>query len=160
VTVDVVGHVTIRRMRWWDVPSALALERELFPDAWTEATFWSELAGVPETRHYVVAEAGDRLVGYAGLFATRHQGDVQTVAVSPRHQGSGTGTMLLGELLDEAERRGVGEVLLEVRADNQVALRLYERFGFERIGLRRGYYQPGRTDAVVMRRRRPKAAPT
>jgi ribosomal-protein-alanine N-acetyltransferase len=150
--------IALRRMRWWDVTAALEIERDLFPDAWTEATFWSELAGVPETRHYVVAESGAALVGYAGLSATRHQADVQTVAVSATHQGRGLGARLLGELLAEATRRDVGEVLLEVRADNEAAQRLYTRFGFERIGLRRGYYQPGSVDGVVMRRR-PGAGP-
>jgi ribosomal-protein-alanine N-acetyltransferase len=144
----------LRPMRWWDVPAALTIERALFPDPWTEATFWSELAGVPETRHYVVAESGSELVGYAGLFATRHTADVQTLAVAAHRQGAGLGALLLTALLDEAARRGAGEVLLEVRADNEVAARLYTRFGFERIGVRRGYYRPGRVDAVVMRRRR------
>jgi [ribosomal protein S18]-alanine N-acetyltransferase len=144
----------LRPMRWWDVPAALAIERELFPDPWTEATFWSELAGVPETRHYVVIEADGELIGYAGLFATRHTADVQTVAVAASRQGEGLGALLLTALLDEAQRRGAGEVLLEVRADNETAARLYSRFGFERIGVRRGYYQPGRVDAIVMRRRR------
>jgi ribosomal-protein-alanine N-acetyltransferase len=140
-------------MRWWDVPAALAIERELFPDPWTEATFWSELAGVPETRHYVVIESDGELIGYAGLFATRHTADVQTLAVAGDRQGEGLGAHLLTALLDEVRRRGASEVLLEVRADNETAARLYARFGFERIGVRRGYYQPGRVDAVVMRLR-------
>ena len=140
-------------MRWWDVPAALTIERALFPDPWSEVTFWFELAGVPETRHYVVAESGGELVGYAGLCATRHTADVQTLAVAARRQREGLGAMLLTALLDEARRRGAGEVLLEVRDDNEAAARLYTRFGFERIGVRRGYYQPGRVDAVVMRRR-------
>jgi [ribosomal protein S18]-alanine N-acetyltransferase len=149
--------VTLRPMRWWDVEPALALERVLFPDdAWSAETFWSELAGVPSTRHYLVAVDGDEVVGYAGLFAAdHHQADVQTVAVAPGRQGQGIGDRLLGALLEEAARRGCTEILLEVRADNAAAQRLYARHGFERIGLRRGYYQPGRVDALVLRRRPP-----
>ena len=150
---------TLRPMRWWDVPAALAIERELFPDPWTEGTFWSELAGVPETRHYMVFESAGELIGYAGLFATRHTADVQTLAVAARRQGEGLGALLLTALLDEAQRRGAGEVLLEERADNETAARLYTRFGFERIGVRRGYYQPGPVDAIVMRRRPRDKAP-
>jgi ribosomal-protein-alanine N-acetyltransferase len=140
-------------MRWWDVPAALAIERELFPDPWTQGTFWAELAGVPETRHYVVIESDGELIGYAGLFATRHTADVQTLAVAGDRQGEGLGALLLTALLDEVRRRGASEVLLEVRADNETAAGLYARFGFERIGVRRGYYQPGRVDAIVMRLR-------
>jgi len=142
----------LRPMRWWDIDEASEIERTLFPDAWSVETFWSELAGVPETRHYVVADDDGEVVGYAGLFATRHQADVQTVSVAPRQQGEGLGATLLRALLDEAARRGCGEVLLEVRVDNAAALTLYERFGFERISVRRGYY-PGGTDGLVMRLR-------
>jgi ribosomal-protein-alanine N-acetyltransferase len=147
-------------MRWWDIPAALRIEREVFADPWSEGAFWSELAGVPETRYYVVAEDEGRLVGYAGLFAAGHQADVQTVAVAADQRGRGLGAQLLRDLLAEAERRDAGEVLLEVRADNEPAQRLYRRLGFERIGVRRGYYQPGPVDALVMRRRRSdRAAP-
>jgi ribosomal-protein-alanine N-acetyltransferase len=144
---------SLRPMRWWDIDAAAAIEQELFPDAWTVETFWAELAGVPETRHYLVAEDGGTVVGYAGIFATRHQADVQTVAVAPGRQGSGLGGLLLQALVDEARRRGCSEVLLEVRVDNGPALGLYERFGFERISVRRGYYQPGGVDGLVLRLR-------
>ena len=143
----------LRPMRWWDIEAASEIERKLFPDAWSVETFWAELAGVPDTRHYVVAETDGQVVAYAGLFATRHQADVQTVAVAPTAQGAGLGALLLQDLLDEAARRGCAEVLLEVRVDNPAALRLYERFGFERISLRRGYYHPGAVDGLVLRRR-------
>ena len=142
----------LRAMRWWDIDAAILIERELFPDAWTVETFWSELAVVPETRHYVVADDDGDLVGYGGLFATRHQADVQTVAVAPGRQGEGLGATLLRALLDEASRRGCAEVLLEVREDNAAARKLYERFGFERISVRRGYYPDG-VDGLVMRLR-------
>jgi ribosomal-protein-alanine N-acetyltransferase len=145
--------VTIRRFRWWDVEAAHAVETELFPDAWSAETFWSELAHVPESRHYLVAEDDGAVVGYAGLAVVGHQADVQTLAVAPAAQGQGLGRLLLGALLDEARRREATEVLLEVRADNEAAQALYRRAGFERIGVRRGYYQPGGTDALVLRLR-------
>jgi ribosomal-protein-alanine N-acetyltransferase len=145
--------VTLRRMRWWDLEAVHALETALFPDPWSVETFWSELAHVPESRHYVVAEDDGEVVGYAGMVATGHQADVQTVAVRADRQGRGLGGELLRALLDEARRRGAGEVLLEVRAENVAAQELYARHGFERIGVRRGYYRPGGTDAFVLRLR-------
>lgn len=149
----------LRPMRWWDITAVGTIERVLFPDAWSDEAFWSELAGVPDTRHYVVAELGGLVVGYAGLFATRHQADVQTLAVAPGHQGTGLGARLLQVLLEEAIRRGCAEVLLEVRADNAAARALYARHGFEQISVRRGYYHPDATDALVLRRRLGPAAP-
>jgi ribosomal-protein-alanine N-acetyltransferase len=151
--VIVVMGVTLRRMRWWDLEAVHALETALFPDPWSVETFWSELAHVPESRHYVVAEDDGEVVGYAGMVATGHQADVQTVAVRADRQGRGLGGELLRALLDEARRRGAGEVLLEVRAENVAAQELYARHGFERIGVRRGYYRPGGTDAFVLRLR-------
>jgi ribosomal-protein-alanine N-acetyltransferase len=145
--------VRLRPLRWWDVEALLPMEEDLFPDLpWSAAGFWSELAGVPETRWYVVAEDAGGLVGYAGLFATEHEADVQTVAVRRDRQGTGIGGRLVRALLDEAARRGVTRVLLEVRDDNVAAQRLYARHGFTSMGRRRGYYGRG-LDAVVMERR-------
>lgn len=149
--------VVLREMRWWDIEPVLALEAELFPeDAWSEGMFWSELAharGPRATRHYVVAQDpdDDRIVGYAGLAAAGGLGDVQTIAVSRDQWGTGLGARLLTDLLKEATAFECEEVLLEVRVDNTRAQKLYERFGFEPIGFRRGYYQPGNVDALVMR---------
>jgi ribosomal-protein-alanine N-acetyltransferase len=101
----------------------------------------------------VVAEDPDgTIVGYAGLAAAAGQADVQTIGVHPDRQGAGIGAALLTELLEEAGRRASEAVFLEVRADNDQARRLYERFGFDRVGLRRRYYQPSGVDAIVMRR--------
>ncbi|WP_188276592.1 GNAT family N-acetyltransferase [Streptomyces sp. CBMA152] len=151
-------------MRWWDIAPVLALEHDLFPeDAWSAGMFWSELAharGPGATRRYVVAEtvsdsgsaAGEgRIVGYAGLAAAGGLGDVQTIAAARDQWGTGLGARLLTDLLKHATAFECDEVLLEVRVDNTRAQKLYERFGFEPIGFRRGYYQPGNVDALVMR---------
>nr|WP_234043087.1 ribosomal protein S18-alanine N-acetyltransferase [Streptomyces marianii] len=144
-------------MRWWDIAPVLDLEYELFPeDAWSPGMFWSELAharGPQATRHYVVAQdpAEGRIVGYAGLAAAGGLGDVQTIAVARDQWGTGLGARLLTDLLQHATAFECDEVLLEVRVDNTRAQKLYERFGFEPIGFRRGYYQPGNIDALVMR---------
>jgi ribosomal-protein-alanine N-acetyltransferase len=146
----------LREMRWWDLDPVLELEHRLFPeDAWTPGMFWSELADTRHpaaTRHYVVAEDDSgRLVGYAGLAAVAGTGDVQTIATAREQWGTGLGARLLRELLHQATAFECREVLLEVRVDNLRAQRLYERHGFEPIGIRRGYYQPGNVDAIVMR---------
>ncbi|MFE9772451.1 ribosomal protein S18-alanine N-acetyltransferase [Streptomyces sp. NPDC005931] len=142
-------------MRWWDIDAVLELERDLFPeDAWSRGMFWSELAharGPESTRCYVVAQERDRVVGYAGLASSGDQADVQTIAVTREHWGTGLGSRLLTELLRAATAFECAEVMLECRVDNVHAQKLYERFGFETIGVRRGYYQPGNVDALVMR---------
>jgi [ribosomal protein S18]-alanine N-acetyltransferase len=149
----VVTPPALARMRWWHVEPAAELERVLFGEGtWTARTFWSEL-GQLDTRHYVVALDGDEVVGYAGLCDYPDQAWVQTMAVAPDRQGRGLGGLLLTALLEEAGRRRQRAVGLEVRAGNAVAQRLYERHGFVRTGLRRGYYAPSGEDAVLMTRR-------
>lgn len=150
-------EVELRPMRWRDLDAVLALENELFAGypPWTPEQFWSELAGVPEARWYAVAVADDRVVGYAGLLLPALAGEpaeIYTIAVDARRQRGGVGTLLMTAMLDEAGRRRVPELLLEVRADNDPALAFYARHGFEQVRLRRRYYQGGR-DGLVLRRR-------
>ena len=143
---------TLTRMRWWHIDDVLPLEQELFvDDRWTARTYWSEL-GQLDTRHYLVALDGVEVVGYAGLCDYPDEAFVQTIGVAPAAQGTGLGTRLLTALLEEAERRKQHRVLLEVRADNDRAIALYERFGFRRTGVRKSYYQPSGADALVMTR--------
>lgn len=140
-------------MRWWQIESVLAIERSVFDDsAWTPEQLWSELAGVPDRRHYVVAMQSDAVVGYAGLSFSGEAADVMTVAVAPSAQRQGVGRALMHDLLASGARLGVGEVFLEVRAGNDAATALYRALGFTDVARRRDYYGPG-SDGVVMRRR-------
>jgi len=146
--------VRLREMAETDMPRILTLEQELFPDdAWTPEMFRAELAQAASRRHYLVAEDGGTLIGYAGMmFTGGPEADVVTLGVDQAWWGRGTGTTLLTALVAEAARRGCTEVLLEVREDNPRARQLYLREGFAEIGIRRGYYQPSGVDAVVMRK--------
>ena len=142
--------LVVDRLRWWDLDHVQALERQLFSaDPWTAWQFWSELARVPESRWYVVARRGRRVVGYAGVFLVVPEADVQTVAVAAEEQGLGTGRVLLGALIDRAQERGAAILHLEVRADNAAAIGLYEAAGFAPDGRRRDYYGRGQ-DALLM----------
>jgi [ribosomal protein S18]-alanine N-acetyltransferase len=144
------SYVSLHSMRWWDVDGVMDLERDLFGDeSWTIAMFWSELAE-PETRYYVVARDGTDIIGYAGLCAYADESFVQTIAVKRERQGNGIGALMLTDLIAEARRRDAPMVGLEVRSDNAGAQRLYQRFGFVQVGIRKGYYQPSGTDAVLM----------
>jgi [ribosomal protein S18]-alanine N-acetyltransferase len=147
--------VVLRPMTAADIPAVALLEQAVFDDeAWSPGMLAGELAGQPGSRYYLVAEEmGGEIFGYGGLLAPGgDQADVVTLAVAEERWGHGIGTALLDGLLAEAGRRGAAEVFLEVRVDNDRAQRLYYRHGFEGVGLRRGYYQPSGTDALVMRR--------
>jgi [ribosomal protein S18]-alanine N-acetyltransferase len=151
------GHAeagaALRPMSQADLPAVLRLEAELFgEEAWTEGMLADELDGVASGRYYLVAEEAGQVIGYAGLLTPGGgQADVLTLGVAEQRWGRQVGGMLLDALLAEAARRGVTEVFLEVRIDNERAQRLYLGRGFTEIGVRRGYYQPSGTDALVMR---------
>jgi [ribosomal protein S18]-alanine N-acetyltransferase len=143
------GGIELTRMRWWHVRPVLGLEHELFPEeSWSAAAFWNELAE-SDTRHYVVAVRDEQVVGYAGLAVFGDEAHVLTIGVTCAVQGHGVGTLLLRDLLAAAGSR---RVFLDVRVDNDVAQRLYQRHGFVQVGRRRRYYQPSGTDALVMAR--------
>ncbi|MGH3068508.1 MAG: ribosomal protein S18-alanine N-acetyltransferase [Streptosporangiaceae bacterium] len=145
--------MTLRAMTPADLPAVLRLEAALFGDeAWSEAMLASELEGAEASgRYYLIAEDAGGLVGYAGLLSPGgSQADVLTMAVAQDRWGQRIGAMLLDSLVAEAARQGCTEVFLEVRVDNDRAQRLYRSRGFAGIGVRRGYYQPSGTDALVM----------
>jgi len=174
------GAARLRAMVPADLVDVIALEHELFPDdPWAPEMFADEVSQPLQSRLYLLAEVppgviagGDGgiadgdivsgrgaasrpvMAGYAGMMFVPggKQADVLTIAVRPACWGQGIGSALLGALLSAARDRGCTEVFLEVRADNPRAHGLYLRRGFEDLGLRRGYYQPSGTDAIVMRK--------
>ncbi|GID26481.1 ribosomal protein S18-alanine N-acetyltransferase [Paractinoplanes brasiliensis] len=141
----------VERFRWWHIAEVVPMEADLFGDEkWTAAMFWNELA---QRNFYVVAlDDHDEVLGYGGLAATLDEAWVQNIAVRRSGQRRGTGRKLLEALLDEAHRLGIKQTLLEVAVDNEPAQRLYAGYDFEPVGIRRGYYQPSNTDALVMMR--------
>jgi ribosomal-protein-alanine N-acetyltransferase len=144
----------VERFRWWHIEEVLPIEEDLFgAERWTAAMFWNELAN---GHHYVAALDEGAVVGYGGLAITPgSEAWINNLAVRRDRQRHGLGRVLLSHLLDHARAEGAGQVLLEVAADNEPAQRLYDANGFHVIGVRRGYYQPSNTDALVMRRDRP-----
>lgn len=142
--------MNLQPLRWWHIERLMPIEEDLFgAERWSAAMFWNELAA---GHHYVVACEGGEPIGYGGLAVAGPEAWVQNLAVRRDRQRCGVGEALLSDLLAESSRRGARAVLLEVAVDNGPAQRLYGRHGFEPVGVRRGYYQPSNTDALVMRR--------
>jgi ribosomal-protein-alanine N-acetyltransferase len=144
----------IEPLRRRDLGRCAELERQLFAgeDPWSAAAFASEL---DHGNRYFGAYVEDRLIGYAGLAVAGRRPDfeasVHTIGVDREWQGKGVGRVLLCRLLDIADSL-IAPVFLEVRTDNETAIRLYERHGFARLGIRRRYYQPSGADAYTMGR--------
>jgi len=134
------------------VDELMPYERDMFgTEAWTRSAYLAELADVRD-RYYVAAREHDALLGWASLLMLGDTVEILTVGVVPAARRRGIARQLVAALVDEARHRGAREAFLEVRVDNDAARRLYASEGFDEIGTRRGYYDNGRVDAVVMRR--------
>ncbi|WP_241157577.1 ribosomal protein S18-alanine N-acetyltransferase [Schaalia sp. ZJ1691] len=138
----------------------VALEQVIFPeDPWTPGMIADELDS-PFSAYFLAIfepDGGDdgfplEVVGYAGVKVVGDGADVMTIGVLPGGRGRGCGSQLMETLVDHAELQGATSMFLEVRASNDSAIRLYERCGFARIGVRRGYFRHPVEDGVEMAR--------
>ncbi|GEK22191.1 ribosomal protein S18-alanine N-acetyltransferase [Cellulomonas xylanilytica] len=145
-----LDDVVVRPLTPADLPALERMEVDLFgAAAWSPESLAAEIEG--PGRWYVGVVVGGELVGYAGLWFDGFDAQVMTIGTDERFQGRGLGRRMLDALLDRARTVGAAVVLLEVRVDNDPAIHLYESVGFERLGMRRAYYQPGNIDAWTMR---------
>lgn len=130
------------------ISQLVAIEQASFSAPWTMDDYLTEVAR--PISHIVAVVDGDRLLGYAGFWQVLDEAEVNNVAVADDCRGQGIGRTLMAGLLDLAGLFGCVRVNLEVRAGNVAALALYEALGFERVGLRKGYYTDPVEDAVLM----------
>lgn len=141
----------LRNLSLEDLDAVMQLESETFPsDAWSKESMVSELAS---RAGYYIGLFDSELVGYAGLSTIpgSFSSDIQTIAVMQAQRGKGLGRRLVEALISQARRLGSEQILLEVRIDNEPAIKLYQSLGFERIDVRKRYYQPDDVDALIMR---------
>lgn len=134
-----------------DLEDIVAIENVIYPFPWTRGNFVDALrAGYSG---WVYREAGE-LVGYGVCMLVLDEVHLLNLSVAERWQRQGRGARLLRFLIDLYAASGCRQMLLEVRPSNAAALRLYQQFGFIRVGVRRGYYPEvgGREDAWVMLR--------
>lgn len=123
--------------------------------AWSSELMMAELSH-PQSVYFVVRKSDSgRMVGFGGIrfgAGKEPDADIQTLAILGDFRGLGLGKKIFRRLLFEAEKRRVGSVFLEVRADNLAAINLYSSERFKKVGDRPAYYQPDAVDAILMRR--------
>lgn len=131
-----------------DLDVILAAEAELFVDPWSRKSYEYEIlenrCALP-----VVLEREGKIVGHAVAWHVFNEYHIATLAIHPGYQGQGWGKYLLQMLLSMSD--GAEYALLEVRKNNKIAIRMYEKFGFIPLRIRRNYYRDGE-DAIVMRK--------
>lgn len=156
--------LNIRRMEEKDVRQAAALEAANFSDPWTEKAFLETLC--LDYAFYYVAEEGmtgqdvdvetekrNSVIGVCGFRNIAGEGEITNVSVDGRYRRRGVAAAMLGRILEDGAGLGIKAFSLEVRCGNLPAIRLYEKFGFQREGVRRGFYANPREDALIMWKR-------
>ena len=137
----------LRRLQKEDLFAVAALEELCFSQPWSEKAL-SLLLG--EGGIGFVCLADGEVAAYGGMMLTPWDGQITNIATHPKHRRHGYGHLVTEALLKTAEESGAEEVSLEVRASNEGAIALYRGLGFETAGVRKGFYQNPREDALVM----------
>ena len=134
-----------------DLDEVAAAEKELYPFPWTRGNFLDAMRAGYST--WVLRDGSRQLAAYSVMMMALDEAHLLNISVARHRQRTGLGRQTLDWMADVARGHGGRSMLLEVRPTNEAALRLYQRYGFERIGVRRGYYPAhgGREDALVMR---------
>ena len=141
-------EIKIRLMRKEDCEAVRKIECACFSIPWSLESIEEVLQY--ETHQFLVAEVNDEVVGYMGMIKTIDEADVTNVAVLPHMRKKGIGELLVRESLKRAKEEQVNTVFLEVRESNAGAIRLYEKFHFIPISMRKNYYKDPLENAVIM----------
>lgn len=134
-----------------DLREVVAIESDIYPFPWTRGNFLDSVRAGYSV--WVLRDQTDALVAYSVMTLMIDEAHLLNLSVARHCQRGGLGWRTLEWMAEVARGYGVRTMLLEVRPSNASAVRMYQRYGFEQIGVRRGYYpaQTGREDAIVMR---------
>ncbi len=138
----------IRRMKPEDAAEAAQIEKEVFSIPWSEKSFRD--AVLNNGNIYVAAEENDKIVGYAGAWGVFGEADITNVCVAPEYRRRGIAEKMLQFLIKEARKKEINIFFLEVRESNLAAIALYEKMGFQQIGIRKNFYERPVENGKVM----------
>lgn len=139
--------IVIEKMQTKDIPEVAGIEARVFSMPWSEQGFADALK---QDTIFVTAKQEGQVVGYCGMYCSFEEGEITNVAVLPEAQNHGIGKKIISGLLKASREKNISRIVLEVRASNTPAIRLYEEFGFQKAGIRKGFYEKPREDAAIM----------
>ncbi|HEY0403822.1 MAG TPA: ribosomal protein S18-alanine N-acetyltransferase [Blastococcus sp.] len=141
--------MAIEPMTQADLPAILRIEGLSFTTSWPVNAFSNEIRD-NKLAHYFVGRLDGTIVAYGGIWVILEDSHITTIAVHPDYRGLKLGEEMLIKLLDEAILQGASWITLEVRESNDVAQKLYRKYGFTTVSTRRGYYSDNGENALVM----------
>ena len=144
-------EILIRRLTIDDLDHVMEIEPVAFGSHhWSRQSFINELTN-PNGYYFAALEAGsEQLVGYSGFWLIGEEAHITTLAVHPDLRRQQIGERLLIHDIEQAHGCGASWLTLEVRLSNDIAQKLYYKYGFKKLGTRRRYYQDNDEDALVL----------
>ena len=139
--------IDIRPFEEKDATEIAKIERACFSSPWSDNAI---LESSRANTSFFVAENLTLAVGYGGVQISADEAYVTNIAVLPEYRGISIGERLTNELIAHAKNRGARFISLEVRESNKVAISLYNKLGFENKGVRKGFYDFPKEDAIIM----------
>jgi ribosomal-protein-alanine N-acetyltransferase len=141
--------IDIREMNLGDLDGVLWVEQSSFRTPWTRTMFEDEFKN-PDMAHYLIARCKDHVVGYMGFWLIQKEAHITNLAVHPAFRRRKIGERLLFATMRLAYRLGAERATLEVRASNDSAQKLYQKYGFQLVAMRKKYYNDNNEDAWIM----------
>jgi len=132
----------------FSIKSILNISELSFAISWSLESLESELDN--KFARYVVLKSGNSIIGYGGMWVILDEAHITNVAIHPEARGQGGGDIIVEALFRICRKQKVTAITLEVRSSNFKAINLYEKYGFEKEGVRRHYYEDNKEDAVIM----------
>jgi ribosomal-protein-alanine N-acetyltransferase len=146
---DDCERITVTDMRAADVPEVMDLEQRCYSLPWSANAYLTEI-GNPNAQYLVARTESGMLIGYGGVWVVMDEMHITTLAVEPAMRGKRIGERMLIRLLQEGMKRGALRATLEVRQRNEVAHKLYLKYGFKDVAIRKRYYSDNRENAIIM----------
>lgn len=143
-----IPEIDLRPMESGDAAACAAIEAQCFADAWSEQSFAEETEN--PLADFVVAESGGEICGYGGIISAGGISELPKICVAPEFRRMGAAERIIRALELLARTRGSDQLTLEVRVSNEAAIALYEKCGFERVGIRPNFYTSPNEDALIM----------
>lgn len=139
--------IKVKEMKIDDFEKIKDILQKDFDEFWAPSILKSELEN--ELSRYIIAEKNDEILGFAGIIILPDDVEITNIVVRKSERKKGIGKLLLDKLIEMSKSIGKECISLEVNEKNEIAIKLYEKFGFERVGLRKKYYN-GENDAIIM----------
>ena len=150
MSVSNIFQISIKKMYSDDIEEVVKIEEEAYGEHhWSKSSFYDEMHN-NLAKYYCARTPEGELAGYAGTWHILDEGHITTIAVKNSHLRKHIGEALVVKILEDCYKEKIKYLTLEVRTSNEPAIKLYEKYGFNSLGPRKGYYQDNNEDALIM----------